>query len=336
MATIRKETRHYSDGRQWRVQIRRKGIYKNERFFTKLEAQKWAFEQEEMIMNRVTNSTPDLTVAWLIDRYLKEVSIKKRSYKGEKLRFFRLLKHPVAQINLRELKADDFIEWRKERLQQVSPASVQREWNSISAMFSHAVTEWRIFKENPLKNIRTLPQPKPRTRRYSNLEIQGLIRESGFKWDEPPTNTLARVGIAILFAIETAMRAGEIIGLTWENVHFEDCIAHLPMTKNGYSRDVPLSSKAIELLRKLEEIKIEGKPVFQLTGGTLDNYFRQLKAKLFIQDLHFHDTRREALTRLAAKVDVMTLAKISGHRDLSILQNTYYAPDMKRVAGLLG
>ena len=108
------------------------------------------------------------------------------------------------------------------------------------------------------------------------------------------------------------------------------------MTKNGYSRDVPLSSKAIELLRKLEEIKIESKPVFQLTSGTLDNYFRQLKAKLFIQDLHFHDTRREALTRLAAKVDVMTLAKISGHRDLSILQNTYYAPDMKRVANLLG
>ncbi|RDE71779.1 hypothetical protein DPV83_04280 [Aggregatibacter segnis] len=63
MATILKEERRYSDGRQWRVQIRRKGVCKNARFFTKYEAQKWAFEQEEMIMNRVTNSTPDLTVA---------------------------------------------------------------------------------------------------------------------------------------------------------------------------------------------------------------------------------------------------------------------------------
>lgn len=252
MATILKEERRYSDGRQWRVQIRLKGVCKNARFFTKSEAQKWAFEQEEMIINRINNNTPDLTVAWLIDRYLREVSIKKRSYKGEKLRFLRLLDHPVAKINLRELKADDFLEWRQERLQQVSAASVQREWNSISTMFSHAVTEWRIFKENPLKNIRTLPQPKPRTRRYSDLEIRGLIRESGFKWDEPPTTALARVGIALLFALETAMRAGEIVGLTWENVHFEDRIAHLPMTKNGYSRDVPLLSKALDLLRKLE------------------------------------------------------------------------------------
>ncbi|HHF5474929.1 TPA: tyrosine-type recombinase/integrase [Haemophilus influenzae] len=41
--------------------------------------------------------------------------------------------------------------------------------------------------------------------------------------------------------------------------------------------------------------------------------------------LHFHDTRRKALTRLSKKVDVMTLAKISGHKDISILQNVYYA-----------
>ena len=57
-------------------------------------------------------------------------------------------------------------------------------------------------------------------------------------------------------------------------------------------------------------------------------------AGLADEDLHFHDTRREALSRLAKKVDVMTLAKISGHRDIKILLNTYYAPDMSDVAGL--
>ena len=59
-------------------------------------------------------------------------------------------------------------------------------------------------------------------------------------------------------------------------------------------------------------------------------------AGLADQDLHFHDTRREALSRLAKKVDVMTLAKISGHRDIKILLNTtYYAPDMSDEAELL-
>ncbi|OBS07852.1 Phage integrase [Acidihalobacter prosperus] len=54
--------------------------------------------------------------------------------------------------------------------------------------------------------------------------------------------------------------------------------------------------------------------------------FRKIKKKVGIEDLHFHDTRREALSRLAAKFDVMDLAKISGHQDLRILQNVYYAP----------
>ena len=53
-------------------------------------------------------------------------------------------------------------------------------------------------------------------------------------------------------------------------------------------------------------------------------------------DLHFHDSRREALSRLAKKVDVMTLAKISGHRDIKILLNTYYAPSVEDVVGVFG
>ncbi|BBF09344.1 integrase [Haemophilus influenzae] len=63
----------------------------------------------------------------------------------------------------------------------------------------------------------------------------------------------------------------------------------------------------------------------------LDHNFRKLKKMEGLENanLHFHDTRRE---RLAEKVDVMVLAKISGHRDLSILQNTYYAPDMAEIA----
>ncbi|HED4486315.1 TPA: site-specific integrase [Pasteurella multocida] len=335
MATIIKSKQKFSDGRQWRVQIRKKGVYKSTRFFTKAEAQRWAFEQEEIIINNANNTIPDITFAQLIDKYVKEVSVTKRSYKNERYRLLKLVEHPISKIKLRDLTIDHFISWRQERLTQISIASVKRELNSIKAIFTHAIKEWRILKESPLKNMTSLPQTKSRSRRYTDLEIKGLIRESGFKWDESPKKTMARVGIAILFAIETAMRAGEIVDLTWENVNLEDRTAFLPITKNGYSRTIPLSTEALNLLRKLEEIKQEEKTVFQLTRGTLDGYFRKLKSKLFIQDLHFHDTRREALSRMAKKVDVMTLAKISGYRDLSILQNTYYAPDMKVVAKLL-
>lgn len=115
---------------------------------------------------------------------------------------------------------------------------------------------------------------------------------------------------------------------------YEKRIAHLPDTKNGYARDVPLSKEAIRLLKQLEQSK-NGELVFQLKADVLSSLFRRIKQKAGREYLHFHDTRREALTRLSKKVDVMTLAKISGHRDLKILQNTYYAPNMSEVAGLL-
>ena len=128
------------------------------------------------------------------------------------------------------------------------------------------------------------------------------------------------------------MRAGEIASLTWNNINFEKRTAFLPIIKNGHSRTVPLSVKAIAILQHLTTVKTESDlRVFQMEARQLDHNFRKLKKMEGLENanLHFHDTRRE---RLAEKVDVMVLAKISGHRDLSILQNTYYAPDMAEIA----
>ena len=109
--------------------------------------------------------------------------------------------------------------------------------------------------------------------------------------------------------------------------------AHLDITKNGSSRTVPLSKRAVELLEKLKNIHPER--VFDVDDGTRDALFRRAVLSQEIKDLHFHDLRREALTRMAKKVDVMTLAKISGHKDVRILLNTYYNPDISSVADLL-
>lgn len=67
-------------------------------------------------------------------------------------------------------------------------------------------------------------------------------------------------GAAFLFAIETAMRAGEIASLTWNNINFEKRTAFLPITKNGHSSTAPLSVKAIEILQHLTSVKTESDP----------------------------------------------------------------------------
>ena len=181
-----------------------------------------------------------------------------------------------------------------------------------------------------------LQQPqasKPRTQRFTQEDIDEIINVSGYI--ESLKTAKARTGAALLFAIETAMRAGEICNLTWDNVNLEKRTAYLPMTKHGSSRTVPLSKNAVRILERLRDELEQGNTCFQVKSNILDATFRKLKKAVNKDELHFHDTRREALTRLAKKVDVMTLAKISGHKDIRILQNVYYAPNMEEVAELL-
>ena len=231
----------------------------------------------------------------------------------------------------------DFEKWQEKRLTEVSVLSVLRERVSLSAVVTQAI-KWEFLKSNPLSLVEKPKEPPPRTRRYSQEEIDRLLFVSGFDFEKPSETMISRVGASVLFAIETAMRAGEICNLKWEDVNFEKSTAFLPKTKNGFARTIPLSSMAVKILKHLESVKNEGNStVFQVKSGSHDAIFRKMKelAGLADEDLHFHDTRREALSRLAKKVDVMTLAKISGHRDIKILLNTYYAPDMSDVAGLL-
>jgi integrase len=101
-------------------------------------------------------------------------------------------------------------------------------------------------------------------------------------------------------------------------------VAHLPagLTKNGHKRDVPLSTRARELLALLP--KTDG-PLFGLMSASLDALFRKAKARCVIDSLTFHDTRHEAITRLSKKLGVLELARIVGHRDLKMLMVYYNA-----------
>jgi integrase len=121
------------------------------------------------------------------------------------------------------------------------------------------------------------------------------------------------------FAIETAMRRGELMSLLWVNVDFEKSVAFLPLTKNGDSRYVPLSVKAIRIL-KLLPLGIDGR-VFPLNKGTVSILFLRAARRAKIEDIHFHDLRHMAITRLAFKFsNPMEIAAISGHKSLSMLR----------------
>lgn len=318
----------------WRVKIRKGGVNQSATFRTKAEASAWASKVESDIGARRIGKTPNKTFGELLQRYSDEVSVTKRGARWEQLRIALYLREypDLCSTRLADLGPDTFAAWRDERLKSVSALSVIREWAILQHACSVAVKEWRWLPSNPLLVVQRPAVPPARSRRPTQDETDRILFACGYSDEAPPVTAQARVAAAWLFAIETAMRAAEICGLTDETVDFKTRLAYLPKTKNGHPRDVPLTKEAIRLLRHVRRATEGAETIFDLKPAILDALFRKAKERALIDDLHFHDSRREALTRLAKKVDVMTLAKISGHRDLRILQNTYYAPDMSEVA----
>ena len=117
------------------------------------------------------------------------------------------------------------------------------------------------------------------------------------------------------------MRRGEILSLTWENVHLERRYVHLPDTKNGDSRDEPLSPLALDLLRDLPRNIRGDQAVFPVHFEALKSSWRRACSRAGIRDLRFHDLRHEATSRFFEKgLNVMEVSAITGHKDLRMLQ----------------
>ena len=327
MATMRKR------GDKWRVEVYKNGQRKSKTCKTKAEATQWALEEEKKLELQEQGLQPETVLADVVERYLREITPTKRGIRHETLRLNKFARHPICNKFIGDVTRKDFELWIAEREKEVSGESIRRELSTIRNIFNIAVERWNYIEKNPMIGLVLPKGSPPRTQRYSDEEIERLLYVSSYH--DTLKTVRARTGAAMLFAIETAMRAGEICGLTWDNVDFEDRTAYLPITKNGSSRRVPLSKKAIAILERLKEEVGNTGTYFQIESKSLDATFRKLKKMAMCEHLHFHDTRREALTRLAKKVDVMTLAKISGHKDIRILQNVYYAPNMKDIAGLL-
>lgn len=317
----------------WRAQLYVRGLRSSRFFTTKQAAVYWAKEERERLLSEVSAGVPSRPFKDLMERYAKEVTSTKQGAARERKMINVILRDPIAEVLLTQLAPSHFGEWRDRRLKQVSGSTVNREMNILSNACNIARKEWGWLKENPMTNVRRPKASDPRTRRPTEKETQDLLYCLGYSPDEAPVTSSARVGAMYLFAIETAMRSGEICGLSWDCVF--DNYVHIPKTKSGRPRDVPLSRRARAIIGQVKEVTGDRETVFDVHDATRDTLFRKAREKAMIVDLAFHDTRREALTRLSKIYGVMELARISGHRDLRILQNVYYSPAIEDLAAKL-
>lgn len=311
MATFRKK------GNGWEVGVCKQGIRRSKTFNTKSEAMAWAVYTEQEIIDGLAGKVPNKTFGDLLQEYAKRVSPTKRGSVWELHRINAFLRDPISDVMLSDLSSNHFSVWRDRRLLSVSAGSVLREINILSHAINTAIKDWGWIKSNPLSGIRRPPEPLPRDRLITDLEIEKLLLSLGYDYEDKPITISARIGAAMLFAIETAMRAGEIAGLTWDRVDIDKRTARLIETKNGSKRTVPLSTEAIRILN---QVKSDSESVFNLTTDQIDVNFRKAKSRCMIEGLTFHDLRHTAITRLASKLNILELARAVGHKDLRQLQ----------------
>ena len=267
-----------------------------------------------------TSRIRKMSLCRALDKYYKSVSVHKKGRLQEFYRVNVIKRHPLTAKNMDEISTIDIAAYRDERLSQINPRTgknisgntVRLELALLSSLFSIARIEWGTCRINPVEHVRKPKVSKGRDRRLLSTEERKLSRYFREK----------NLVLYIIFhlAIETAMRQGEILGLQWEHLDLQHGIAHLPETKNGSSRDVPLSRKARNLLQMLP-FQLNGK-IFNYTSSGFKSAWRHALEALAIKDLHFHDLRHEAISRFfeLGTLNVMEVAAISGHRSMNMLK----------------
>lgn len=316
-----------SGGTRAHVQI--KGQRDSATFPNKREAQLWAAQREiefRTIAKGQAGSIRSTHDAFA--RYSEEVAITHKGAHWEQIRLAKFTRE-FPRVILNKLTTEHVQLWRDTRLTQVGPASVLREIHLLSSVFEQCRKEWRWLMVNPCKDVRKPASPQHRTRTLTRHEIKLMLRALGY-----PARTLPRhaVAYALLLALRTGMRQGELAAIQWRDV--ADNYVRLPDTKNGTSRDVPLSAKAKHILAKMRGY--DGDSVFNTTSARIDALFRAAKTRAGLSGFVWHDSRHTAATWIgkSGKLQIMELCKMFGWSDPKMAM-IYFNPSADDLASKL-
>jgi len=319
MATIRK-----LPSGKFNAQIRVKGSpHRSQSFNSRDQAEAWVLAQSPSVAGDAQRS---LTMAQLALRYCSTQLNGKpsRHMMLEKMeRVAKAFPQPFASITRSEINA-----FRLARMMQVSGPTVREDIQLINKLFRWAEREM-VFGErelpSPAKNIALPPPSKPRSRIIEPNELELLMSAL--------TPRMARL---IELAFETAMRRSEIIKLTPRVLHLEDRSLSVIDGKTG-DRIVPLTSRAVELLREAEEgCSGQDDRLFRVTPHAVTTAVRRARRQVGLdEDVRLHQLRHTRISMVARKgFNQAQIMMVSGHRDSRSVQR-YTHLNVNDVIGLL-
>ncbi len=303
MSTIRKM------GKNWQCLVRVKHHPELSKSFTKHEdAKRWGNETELKIRREDAGivkikfpSFKDISL-----RYLNEVSIHKKCFRLERAIITPLGNEAWSEYPINKITPLVIGKFRDKQREIIKNNSLNRKLDVISTIYTTCKKEWGFPVDNPVLSIRRPKMPDPRDRRFTDAEINLLLRGNR-------TSDLLRTVIAI--ALETGMRPSEILRIHPENLNGNTL--KIPVAKTS-PRTIPLTQKALSLIKSY--------PLpFNISIDRLGKQFRKLCKHYNIKNAHFADLRHQSLTNFMKdkKLNVPETMLIAGHQDPRMLLKIY-------------
>jgi integrase len=303
--------------RVWQALVRRRGYPQQTRTFdTKAKAEDWASVLESEMARGVFVSRAEAentTLREALDRYQREIVPGKKNADREGRRVKGLQARTLARRSMASIQGKDIAAFMQQRQAEgAGPNTVRLDLALLSHLFNVARAEWGMASlANPVEMVRKPRLPAGRTRRLVDDELPRLLAAAVTYGGE--------IGPLITWAIETAMRRGEIAAMRWDHLDRKARVLLIPETKTGTPRRVPLSTAALGVLDRLPR-RIDGR-VWGMRPDSISQAFERVCKAAGVEGLTFHDLRHEATSRLFEKgLNPMEVAAITGHKTLQMLK----------------
>lgn len=336
---------------KWKAIVRRRelgGASRTRTFRLREDAEGWARRTEDELARGVwaderADPAAKLTLRDALDRYKATVLPGKRGKAQEASTIGILRDDSLARRTLARIAPADIAalrdRWTRDGL---AAGTVRRRMHTLSHLFTVARQEWSMPNlANPCTGVRLPKEPPGRDRRVTDAE-QSAIADAALNPDLPPF---------VALAAEIACRRGELAAAKWAHVDLKGKTLHFPKTKNGMARTVPLTPRALRVLRAMPR-RIDGRVFGWTQPAAATMAFKRALARAraayvaeckkrrrepdptFLVGVRLHDLRHEGTSRLAKLLPVHALARVTGHKDLRMLMR-YYNPTASELADML-
>lgn len=330
----------------WRVQVRRKQSYASETFLRHEDARKWATAAERQIdlgESPLKRSKADpKTLAHLIDLHVDDMREVGKAPRRSKQFTLDALRAKLGNVKHKDLTRERLIQFGKDRAKEgAGPVTLSADLGYLKLVLTHAAAVHGVdVKVEPvnlarvaLKRLGLIGKSRQRDRRPTPDEIRRLL-------DHFDSNRYLMIpmGRIVRFAIASAMRQEEISRIRWSDVDVEQRVVLVrdrkdPREKDGNNQLVPLLNlggyDALRLIRVQRKYHPRGDLIFPYNPRSVGTAFRRACRELKIENLHFHDLRHEATSRLfEAGLRIEQVALVTGHRDWKMLKRyTHLRPE---------